>query len=286
MTLDHGTVVVTGASSGIGEASALRLDALGFQVFAGVRRAADGDALRAKASDRLTPLLLDVTDPAAIAAAVATVTEAVGPAGIAALVNNAGIAVPGPLEFLSPDDLRRQFEVNVIGQLTVVQAFLPLLRQGHGRIVTMGATSGKSVLPFSGAYSASKHALRAINAALRMELQPWGIAVSIVEPGLIATPIWTRSVGEEEVMRPEERALYGKALDIAYRRARQQATEGSPVEVVVKAVEHAVTAEKPRTHYVVGRNARSRVLVEMLPVRLRDRIILSRVLGRGAQRAP
>lgn len=285
MKITNGGVVVTGASSGIGEACALRLAQLGFQVFAGVRHVADADRLRAVAPERLRPLLLDITNPDAIAAAVDVVTNAVGEMGLAALVNNAGIAVAGSMEFLPLPEMRRQFEVNVIGHLAVTQAFLPLLRRGQGRIINVGSTAGRSVLPFAGAYSASKHALRAMNAALRMELQPWGIAVALIEPGIIATPIWTRSVpggiSGEHVANSRERKLYGRNLDSAHHVAREQATAGSPVGVVTGAIVHAVTSGRPRTHYTVGHGARLRTLLEKLPVPVRDRIILWRVLHHG-----
>ena len=175
-----GAVVVTGASSGIGRACALHLAALGLQVFAGVRRAEDGAALQAASSARLTPMLLDVADETSIRAATDTITAAVGEAGLAGLVNNAGIGVAGPLEFLPLAEFRTQLEVNVTGQLAVTQALLPLLRQGRGRIVNMGSIGGRIAAPFVGPYSASKFALEALTDALRMELRPWGLHVAIV----------------------------------------------------------------------------------------------------------
>src|SRR5574341_29762 len=178
-------IVITGASTGIGEACALYLDELGYRVFAGVRRPSDGETLKAKASARLTPVVMDVTDVASIDRAVETVKQAVGSVGLAGLVNNAGIGVGGPLEVVPLADLRKQFEVNVIGQVAVTQAFLPLLRQGRGRIVNMGSIAGRVVMPFMGPYSASKFALEALTDAMRLEFQPWGIQVSIVEPGAI-----------------------------------------------------------------------------------------------------
>lgn len=285
MKKTRGAVVITGASSGIGKACVLRLDQLGFRVFAGVRRESDGEALRRACSDQLTTLSIDVTDTASIAAAAAAVMDAVGDTGIAALINNAGIAVAGPLEFLPLAELRQQFEVNVIGQIAVTQAFLPLVRLGHGRIVNMGSIAGRSVVPFAGAYGGSKHALRGLNVALRTELRPSGIPVSIIEPGIIATAIWERSLnaseGRERNASPNERALYGRSQDIAHRVARAQASAGSPVGDVVDAVVHAVTARRPKTHYLLGRNAQLRRILELLPVRLRDRIIVRIIFGRG-----
>jgi NAD(P)-dependent dehydrogenase (short-subunit alcohol dehydrogenase family) len=187
------TVVITGASTGIGAACAWHLDRLGFTVLAGVRRMEDGEALKAQASTRLQPIILDVTDTKSIEEARQVVAELVGARGVAGLVNNAGIAVAGPLETVPIADLRRQFEVNVIGQVAVTQAFLPLLRRGRGRIVNMGSIAGRAAMPVMGPYSASKFALEALTDALRLEVQQWGIQVSIVEPGAIATPIWTKS---------------------------------------------------------------------------------------------
>lgn len=187
-------VVVTGASSGIGEACVLRLDGLGFRVFAGVRRQQDGDALRRKASERLAPVMLDVTDLLSAQSASDSVAAATGGVGLAGLVNNAGTAVAAPIEFLPLGELRRQLEVNVVGQIAVTQAFLPLLRQGSGRIMNIGSVSGRIASPLLGAYTASKFAMEGLTDTLRRELSPWGVAVSIVEPGRIATPIWEKSL--------------------------------------------------------------------------------------------
>jgi NAD(P)-dependent dehydrogenase (short-subunit alcohol dehydrogenase family) len=211
-----GAVLVTGASTGIGRASALRLDQLGFQVFAGVRKDADGKALKQKAKGDFTPILLDVTDDASIAAAAKTVSKAVGNRGLAGLVNNAGIVVPGPLEFLPLGDLRSQIEVNVIGQVAVTQAFLPMLRKGRGRIVNIGSIGGRMATPFMGAYNASKFALEALTDSLRMELKPWEISVSIIEPGNIDTRIWEKGQDAADVLLeklPKEgHDLYDPAL--------------------------------------------------------------------------
>src|SRR5436190_20383212 len=189
-----GSVVITGASTGIGKTCALRLDRLGFQVFAGVRRTEDGETLKRQASQRLTPITIDVTDSGSIAAAASMVATAVGDAGLQGLVNNAGIAVACPLEFLPISLLSQQLEVNVTGQIDVTQVFLPLLRAGNGRIVNMGSISGRMAYPLLGPYCASKFALEALTASLRMELRPWHIPVSIIEPGAIATPIWSKAL--------------------------------------------------------------------------------------------
>lgn len=278
---DRGAVVVTGASTGIGEACALHLDMLGFRVFAGVRNQTAAERLRARSRDQLTPLLLDVRDQPQIEAAANVVAASVGNRGLAGLVNNAGIAAAGPLEFLPIEELRRQLEVNVVGQVAVTQAFLALLRAGRGRIVNMGSVSGRSSIPLLGPYQASKYALEALTDTLRMELRPWGIQVSIVEPGGIATPIWEKSVAESDEQRkglpPQANELYGPSMDAVRQAALQMGKRGSPTDVVVQAVAHALTAERPKTRYIVGSGARTRVLLQLLPDRLRDRLILSQI---------
>ncbi len=190
----RGAVLITGASSGIGRATALALDAHGFRVFAGVRKPSDVDVLHQVASARLTPLVLEVTNAASIAAAAEQIAQAVGDAGLIGLVNNAGVTVAGPLEYLALVDVRRQFEINVVGPLALIQACLPLIRQAHGRIVNISSVGGKLAMPFNGAYSATKFGVEALSDALRRELAPWGIHVCIVEPGLIATPMGDKLV--------------------------------------------------------------------------------------------
>lgn len=272
------TAVITGASTGIGAACALHLDGLGWQVFAGVRQPADGEALRQQASDRLTPLLLDVTDPADIAAAAATVTTAVGEGGLAGLVNNAGIALGGPLEFLPIADLRRQLEVNVVGQIAVTQAFLPLLRRRPGRVVNMGSISGRVAMPFVGPYAASKFALEALTDSLRVELRPWGIHVSIIEPGPIITPIWQKSLAAADeltqALPPAAHQLYGAAMAKARERLIGASQAGIPPEAVAQVVAHALTAKRPKTRYPIGRGVRLAILfARFIPDRLRDWLI-------------
>ena len=276
MTSDKpNSVVITGASSGIGEACALYLDELGYRVFAGVRKPADGEALKAKASKRLTPVILDVTDVALIDRAVETVKAAVGVAGLAGLVNNAGIGIGGPLEVVPLADLRKQFEVNVIGQVAVTQALLPLLRQGRGRIVNMGSIAGRATMPFMGPYSASKFALEALTDAMRMELQPWGIHVSIVEPGAVESRIWEKAGRAADQMKaaagPEAKARYGEAAARVREAMGQAEQRAIPARVVAEAVAHALRAARPKTRYLVGRDARFRaVLAAWLPDRVED----------------
>ena len=185
-TTSAASVVITGASTGIGAACALALDKLDFRVFAGVRKRADGEALQAQASAKLTPVELDITNSNEIAAALKTIAGEVGDAGLTGLVNNAGIGVVGPLEIVSLDELRRQFEVNVIGLIAVTQALLPLLRKARGRVVNMSSIAGRAAMPYMGPYAASKHALEALSDALRIELQHTGVRVSVIEPGASA----------------------------------------------------------------------------------------------------
>jgi NAD(P)-dependent dehydrogenase (short-subunit alcohol dehydrogenase family) len=219
-----------------------------------------------------------VTDEAAVGAALAEVGE------LDALVNNAGIAIAAPLEFLPPEELARQLDVNVIGQVRVLQAVLPALRRSRGRIVFVGSIGGRSALPFLGAYAASKFALEAITDSLRVELAPFGIHVSIVEPGTIATPMWTKRQRSVDEMPPQVAELYGERIA----RFRKLATErsagrGVPPEEVAKAIEHALTADTPKTRYVVGRDARMRGTVQKLPDRLRDRVLTRFLFGREAR---
>jgi NAD(P)-dependent dehydrogenase (short-subunit alcohol dehydrogenase family) len=279
MDLGKGAVVVTGASTGIGEACARQLDALGYAVFAGVRREADGEKLREHASARLMPIMLDVTDAASISAAESEIARAVGDAGLMGLVNNAGIAVAGPLEFLPISELRHQLEVNVVGQIAVTQALLPLIRRGHGRIVNIGSISGKLAGPLTGAYAASKFAIEALTDSLRRELRPWQIHVAVVEPGVTATPIWQKSLqaGEDLAvdLPPQATTLYGPAIEQARRSARHNAKGGgTPPTQVARAVIHALTAKRPHTRYPVGRDARiGSFLAWLLPDGAKDRLL-------------
>jgi NAD(P)-dependent dehydrogenase (short-subunit alcohol dehydrogenase family) len=271
-------VVITGASTGIGEACALRMDGLGWRVFAGVRKEADGEALKAKASDLLTPIMIDVTEQPTVSAAAEIVTAAVGESGLDGLVNNAGVGVGGPLEFIEIEELRRQLEVNVIGQIAVTQAFMPLIRKATGRIVNIGSIGGRLSTPFLGPYCASKFAMEALTDSLRQELQPWGMHVAIVEPGSIATPIWGKSqdaVNDLKNELPEEAMmLYGDTVKAIEKALVEFEEAGIPPDSVAKFVEHALTAKTPRTRYVVGRDAQiQRMLVKWAPDRIRDGLV-------------
>lgn len=274
----RGAVVITGASSGIGAACARQLDRLGFTVWAGVRSTTDGDALVQAASPRLRPLLLDVTNPGSIAEARRIVADATLKSGLAALVNNAGISVAGPLELLPLAEVRTQFEVNVIGALAVTQALLPSLRLARGRIVNISSIAGLAATPFLGAYCGSKFALEAMSDALRLELAPWGIEVSLVEPGAIQSQIWqratmsaTRTLGG---VAPESLALYAQPLSRLQEVMAGAAARAIPADAVAAVVARALTASRPRTRYLVGKDARFRALLKrILPDRVQDRLL-------------
>ncbi|MBD0316346.1 MAG: SDR family oxidoreductase [Nitrospiraceae bacterium] len=276
-------VLITGASTGIGAACAIHLDRLGFVVLAGVRRDEDEEALRRAASPSLVPLRLDVTDPASIALAREAVDAIVGEAGLAGLINNAGIVVAGPVEAVPISAWRRQLEVNVVGAVAVTQAFLPLLRTGGGRIINMGSIAGRATMPMMGPYSASKHALEAITDALRLELQPWNLHVCIVEPGAIATPIWDKSMKDamalESSADPQLLGRYAGGVAAVKRAVAKAAARAISPDAVVTAVVHALTVARPKTRYLVGRDALVRALMaKMLPDRAVDRL-LTWVLG-------
>jgi NAD(P)-dependent dehydrogenase (short-subunit alcohol dehydrogenase family) len=279
MSIGNGrAVVITGSSTGIGAACALRLDRLGFLVFAGVRRIEDGEALQRQGENRLIPLILDVTDAASIQRSQRIVSEHVGAHGLFGLVNNAGIAVTGPLEAVPIPDLRRQLEINLIGQVAVIQAFLPLIRMARGRIVNMGSIAGRAAMPLMGPYSASKFALEAITDALRLEVRQWGIEVSIVEPGAIATPIWDKSgkgaADLETATAPELRTLYAGVIAGVKKVVGEAAKRAIAPDAVAQAVERALTATRPKTRYLVGTDAKFRALmIKILPDRASDAVL-------------
>jgi NAD(P)-dependent dehydrogenase (short-subunit alcohol dehydrogenase family) len=273
----RGAVVITGCSTGIGRACALGLDRAGFTVFAGVRREADGEALRSDASGGLEPLIVDVTDGETIAAAAARVREATG-GRLAGLVNNAGITVGGPVEAVPLDDFRQQLEVNVTGQVAVTQAFLAMIRGARGRVVFISSIGGRGGLQFLSPYNASKAALAAIGDSLRQEMRPFGVGVSIVEPGSIATEIWGKGDDQaqrlSEALDPEVLALYGERLDRMRALAAKTGATGLPAEAVAEVVEHALTTPRPRARYVVGRDAKVQAAARrVLPHRAMDRLI-------------
>lgn len=275
------SVIVTGASTGIGRASALRLDASGWRVFAGVRDPADGESLRQAGSSRLTPVTLDVTEPEQIAAAAARVEEE-SENGLHGLVNNAGVAIPGPLETIPLEDLRRQLEVNLVAYVAVTQALLHSIRKAKGRVVFVSSIGGRVAFPFGGPYHASKFGTEAIGDVFRQELRPWGLRVAIVEPGSIDTPIWERGqrkASEIEAKAPKTDLLYGAAIEKFRKVIRDTAERGIPPEKVARAIAHALESSRPRTRYLVGLDAKVQArLKPLIPTPVFDRIV-ARAMG-------
>lgn len=275
--MPSGTVLVTGASSGIGEATALHLKELGFDTVAAVRK--DEDAERLALSD-LRTVKLDVTDSESIAAARAEI----GGGPLAGLVNNAGIAVAAPLEFLPLDELRHQLEINLVGQLAVTQQFLPSLRAGRGRIVNVSSIGGRLAMPMLGAYHASKFGLEAISDTMRRELLRQGVDVIVIEPGGVKTPIWRKGneLGAEiaAAMPPEADGLYGRmGAELRNEAVKIASDTGIEPREVAEAIGRALTTKRPRARYLVGRDAKLRVpAAALLPDRVMDRL-MGRALG-------
>ncbi|HEV2975040.1 MAG TPA: SDR family oxidoreductase [Solirubrobacteraceae bacterium] len=286
------TALITGASTGIGQASALRLARAGWTVLAGVRSGEDGERLAGEApAGFVQPLMLDVTDLEQIRLAAARVSELggdrSGPGRLDALVNNAGVGVGGPLELVHPDDLRRQFDVNVLGQVAATQALLPALRAARtprgagGRIVFVSSIGGRVAMAFTAPYAASKHAIEAIGDALRVELRSSHVQVALVEPGSVATPIWDKGRAEAERVRiPDElRAEYGHIPEAMAKTLRTTAERGVPPEQVAATIERALTARRMKSRYVVGRDARAMLAIRrLLPDHVFDRVA-RRALG-------
>jgi NAD(P)-dependent dehydrogenase (short-subunit alcohol dehydrogenase family) len=269
---NRGAVVVTGASSGIGAAAAEAFAREGFVTFAGVRR--DADAARvAGLHPNIRPLKIDVTDRAEIDAASRFVAASGLP--LRGLVNNAGVAIAGPLELLPVEEVRRQFEVNVFGQIAVSQAFLPQLRASRGRLIFVGSISGRLAVPFISPYSASKFALRAFADALRVELAPAGIAVVLIEPSSVRTPIWGKGRNSRDrataVLGPLAAEYYGPQIDAVFAQTQREEQNAMPVERVTAGLLHALTARRPRARYLVGRDARAGSILALMPPAVRDR---------------
>ena len=272
-------VVVTGTSSGIGRASALLLTKNGFTVFGGVRKPVDGEALAKEAGERLIPLQIDVTDHDGVAAAARLTASMLRERGLSlyALVNNAGIGTSAPLEFQPLDDIRRSFEVNVLGQIAVTQAFLPLLRETRGRIVNICSVGDRIAIPFGGTLNGSKSAFAMMSESLRLELRPWGMYVVIIDHGAITTPAVDKTLGDPEGilrhMSPDAEHLYGRFFREFVSRASERERNGSPPDVVANAVLSALRDEHPNRRYVVGKGARTlATLPKVLPASLLDRV--------------
>ncbi|HVX46307.1 MAG TPA: SDR family NAD(P)-dependent oxidoreductase [Mycobacteriales bacterium] len=276
--------VVTGASSGIGKAIAGRLATSGFEVFAGVRKQQDADAIAD--TGQLRPLLVDVTDSGSIAAAAAEVRTAAGDRGLAALVNNAGVGMTGPIEALPVDTFRRQYEVNVFGQIAVTQAFLPLIRVAAGRIVNTGSVGDRLSLPFGAPLASSKWAIAAITESLRLELRPWGIYVILLEPASIHTEVVAKveqnTASVIDRFDDLQRARYAGTYQAMMRNLARNERAGSGPEVVAETVHRALTVRRPRTRYLVGKDARKLAFMARLPDRVFDQIRV-RMFGLPAQ---
>jgi NAD(P)-dependent dehydrogenase (short-subunit alcohol dehydrogenase family) len=274
------SVLVTGASTGIGRASALRLDAAGWQVFAGVRKEADAEALREAGSENLSPLFIDVTDAGQVAAGAEQI--AAQPGGLDGLVNNAGVAIPSPLETMPIDDFRRQVEVNLTAHVAVTQAMLPAIRRAGGRVVFISSIGGRIAFPLTGAYHAAKFGIEAVGDVFRQELRPWGISVSIVEPGSIDTPIWERGerTAEEIGARsPLQESLYGETIEKYRKVIKATAERGIHPEKVARVIEHALSANRPRSRYLVGLDAKIQARIKpLIPTPVFDRIV-ARMMG-------
>jgi NAD(P)-dependent dehydrogenase (short-subunit alcohol dehydrogenase family) len=263
---------VTGASTGIGEATVLHLSTLGFDAVGGVRKDEDAERLEARG---VRTVRIDVTDADQIAAA----REALAGTPLTGLVNNAGIAVAAPLEFLPMDKLRQQLEINLIGQAAVTQAFLPALRRGRGRIVMVSSIGGRVALPLVSAYNASKFGLEGLSDSLRREVRGQGVDVILIEPGGVKTPIWKK--GEQlademlEDVPPEAERLYGPMISTLRARTKKIEEElGIEPAEVAEAIGTALTASRPRARYVVGSDAKVRApMARFLPPRVMDRLI-------------
>jgi NAD(P)-dependent dehydrogenase (short-subunit alcohol dehydrogenase family) len=272
-------VLITGTSSGIGKSIALHLDKSGYKVFAGVRKTADGDALKELSSGNLQPVIIDVTDEKSIMAAREFIEKEIQQYSTFTLVNNAGVAIGSPIEIQPNLLLRFEMEVNYFGVIAVIQKFLPLLREKKGRIINISSISGKSSIPFNGTYSASKFALEAIADALRLELKPWNISVSNILPGDIKTEIWEKAIADIDKRaaewNPEAIELYGPTIDFMKDTIRQ--IKGSSPEVISRQVERLIRSKKPKARVYVGKNVWFYYFLEKLPASLRDRLILSKL---------
>ena len=271
-------IVITGVSTGIGYAIAKTLCKHNFQVFGSVRKAEDGVRLASEFGANFTPLVFDVTDEKAVHEAAKLVLEKLNGTTLDGLVNNAGIALPGPLIHQPIEDFRRQLEVNVTGQLIAIQAFVPLLGADRslkgkpGRILNMSSVGGKNGAPFVGAYAASKHALEGLSESLRRELMLYGIDVIIIGPGAISTPIWDKA--NEMDISEFEKTDYGKVLDGFRKYMTNAGKHGLPAEKLGELVLHIMTTAKPKVRYaIVPQRLKNWTIPQLLPKRMVDKII-------------
>lgn len=264
------SVLVTGASSGIGRATALLLARSGYLVFAGVRQTQDGESLKAE-DPRIEPIILEVTDRESIAEAVREVSAHVE--GLHALVNNAGVGLMAPLEFQELSEIERIFAINVFGLLAVTQAFLPLIRKVRGRVVNVGSVGDRFTVPFGGALCASKSAVRSLTEALRLELHPFGIHVALIQPASVGTAdidkLETDARDKLERLPTRARELYGEMYGAMLRRGAAEERSGSDPEVIAEAIFQAVSSSRPDTRYPAGKRA---TLLTWLPTLLPDRL--------------
>ncbi|NWJ46181.1 MAG: SDR family oxidoreductase [Chloroflexi bacterium] len=272
-------VLITGTSSGIGRGCALYLDKMGYRVFAGVRNDDDATAIKKEASPLLTPVCLDVTSPSSIASAKQCIMEKVGDTGLYALINNAGISSNGPLEYYPLEQVRQMFEVNLFGLLAVTQAFLPLIKLGHGRIINISSVSAMMAFPFSAPYCASKYAVEIFSECLGMELS--SVPVSVIEPANIASAIWDKSGQTNrqilESFPPEAQAIYGAAITKLNEANSQQVNKTDSPERIAKLVVKILTVKKPGALYREGRMVNLLRLLRILPRGLRHKMILSQL---------
>ena len=274
------TALITGTSTGIGAACVARLTAAGWTVYAGVRHADDGDRLRRTYGDHVHPIALEVTDPDAVRRVLDELGAGVGAAGLQGLVNNAGIGIGGPVEYVSDADWRRVFDVNLFAVVHLSREAMPLLRAGRGRIVNIGSMGGRIAAPGVGPYSASKHAVEALSESMRHELALAGepVRVALVEPGEIRTAIWDKTSRQVDEIAANlddvGRRRYGFLVDLGHGFVEEGRTKGAEASLVATAVEHALTATRPKARYLVGSDARlAGHLVSKLPDPLRDRMV-------------
>lgn len=275
------SVVVTGSSTGIGWGAAKVLIRNGFRVFGSVRREADGERLKKEFGSSFVPLLFDVTDQAAANRAAEQVSDALAGEALAGLVNNAGIAVAGPLLYLKIDEFRQQLEVNVTGQVIVTQAFAPLLgadrsrKGGPGRIVMISSVGGKNANPFMGPYCASKFAIEGLSESLRRELMLFGIDVIVIAPGAVATPIWDKA--EQVDVTQYANTPYMSALQKIRTYMLDRGPKGLKPERLGEAIHHALTTPHPRTRYTVTPDGFQEFMQAVLPTRTMDKLIAGRL---------